>query len=393
MGNEQSNLRTSHDMMYDSFMYAPTTTHRTQAEHQQRFIQDDAPRLITAKSQAPLLKTAYKGIWSMEFSTTIGPIVRIGQCQVYDPELNRIIIAYGCSSNGRFLNDMWAYNMHSSEWHCISKSLLSPRQYPSAVLIGRDMYVFGGACENEFFADFHRINIDTGACQLISTHGTQPCPRTSPALFSYHNSIFLWSGYDGRSHGGVYKIDLDHPNPTWYRFPNSHTGLPAPAFCQYKDQYFVFGGVNGSPLSEFDPKTGDFNPFPCIGTEPSIDLIRPSLVAVDEFIFLIGGDASIEYMHIFALDIKRKWWFAFHVRPDNVSLSLSDGLVNKIGLFMLPREHSSSVVYSPQLRTIVSVMGSRMIDPPPIFKIEIGEALASVHLRSDMFEMIQPKQD
>jgi hypothetical protein len=37
-------------------------------------------------------------------------------------------------------------------------------------------------------------------------------------------------------------------------------------------------------------------------------------------------------------------------------------------------------------RELVSVMGSRMKEPPPIFRIGIGEALGVIHLRSDMLE-------
>lgn len=400
MGNDQSARRQTHDMMFDSFVYTPVTAHRTEAEHSSRFIQEDVPSLGYSKKQEyPLLKTAYRGIWSIEHSVTLGPIARIGQCHVYDKEFNRLIIAYGYTQDGQYLNDMWAYHIDTQEWKRISNSLLSPRQYPSAVLIGREMYIFGGAHEITFYADLHRVNIDTGKVEIIPTIGDGPCPRTSPMLFAKQNKIYLWSGYDGRSHGGVYSLDLesiinidlnnqnDVPKLSWYRFQSSNTGLPAPPYCVFRERYFVFGGINGSPIAQFIPEKGEFDPFPCTGTEPSTELSRPCLVAADEYIFLIGGEANIDFMHIFALDVKRKWWFAFHVRPDNVTLSVADGMVNKIGLFMLPREHSAAVVYSEKNRTIYSVMGSKMIEPPPIFKIDLGEALASVHLRSDMLEM------
>lgn len=399
MGNEQSSRRQTHDMMFDTFMYAPVSTHRTEADHSSRFIQDDVPSLLSIKKNEHLLKTAYRGVWSMEHSMTLGPIARIGQCHVYDEEQDRLIIAYGFTQNGQYLNDMWSYDITTAGWKCITNSLLSPRQYPSAVLIGREMYIFGGVQEIKFYADFHRVNIDTGKVEYIETEGESPCPRTSPMLFVKNNIIYLWSGYDGRAHGGVYSIDIhdiinvdlsqnNYQKPKWHRFQISHTGLPAPAYCAFKDRYFVFGGIDGSPIAQFIPEKGEFDPFPCTGTEPSTELSRPSLIAADEYIFLIGGEANIDFMHIFALDVKRKWWFAFHVRPDNSTLSVADGFVNKLGLFMLPREHSAAVVYSKKKRSIISIMGSRMIEPPPIFKIDLGEALASVHLRSDMIEML-----
>ncbi|OHS94123.1 Kelch motif family protein [Tritrichomonas foetus] len=459
MGNDQSARRQTHELMYDSFLYAPVISHRTEAEYTSRFVPDDLPQMIATKTHAPLLKTAYRGVWSMDHAKSLGPASRIGQCHVYDSENNSIIIAYGSDIDGKDHNDLWSLNLNTMKWRKIASSLLPPRNYASAVLIGREMYVFGGAVENHFYADLHHINIDTGKCELINCTGEQqPCPRTSPMLFHKDNKIYLWSGFDGRAHGGIYSIKIRQSENTqennqrtnqenykenekennhgsylesnqgsylesnqgsyngnyqgdyrgchgnddellfeWKRFDSVNTGLAAPTHCHFVgngslkgvDKYFVFGGVNGSPITQFIPEKGEFNPFPCIGTIPSTDLTRSTLLPADEYMFLIGGEASIAYMHIFALDVKRKWWFAFHVRPDNNSLSIADGTVNKVGLFMLPREHSAAVVYSPTMRSIFSVMGSRMMEPPPIFKIEIGEALASLHQRSDMLDMIE----
>jgi hypothetical protein len=109
-------------------------------------------------------------------------------------------------------------------------------------------------------------------------------------------------------------------------------------------------------------------------------------VAADEFVFLIGGEASSAHMHLFALDVRRLWWFAFHVRPDCDTLSTEDGTVSSVGLFMMPREYGAAVVYRKKTRELVSAMGSRMHEPPPIFRIGIGEALGVIHLRSDMLE-------
>jgi hypothetical protein len=139
----------------------------------------------------------------------------------------------------------------------------------------------------------------------------------------------------------------------------------------------------------FNPENGHFAPFPCIGTEPPSDLSHASLVSVDDFIFLMGGESHLKFVHVFALDVDRQWWFALHVRPDGESLSAGDGFVNRQGLFMLPSEHSASIVYSPKCRQIVSVMGSKMADPPPVFLLSIGACLAVLHLRTDMREMFK----
>ena len=376
---------------FDTFMYAPVTSHRTEADYTSRFAPANSPRMVQrTKETAPLLNTAYRGVWSMSMPSTLGPAARTGQCTVYDKQKDALVIAYGVDASGRHLNDAWSLDLHTLAWRPLARSLLEPRAYPSAVLVDRFMIVFGGARDNVFFADLHAINLDTGDVVRIPTGGDEPCPRTSPMLFERGGRLFVWGGYDGTAQTGVYVIDVK--GGEWKLLSHTHAGLPAPACCIHDDVCYVFGGVEGTPMSVFQPELGTFRSMPCVGTEPPVALSRCSLVPADEFIFLIGGEASFDYMHLFALEVKRNWWFAFHVRPDNDTLSTSDGIVNKIGLFMLPREHSASVVYSPKERELVGVLGSRMREPPPIFRVHIGEALAVIHLRSDMLEVLLATQ-
>ncbi|OHS97455.1 Kelch motif family protein [Tritrichomonas foetus] len=388
MGNNSSTPNSKeYALMFDSFSYAPVTTYRTEATYTARFQGENFINYQDLIDKpAPLLRTAYWGLWSMKILNGIGPEPRVGQCHVYDQETDSLIIAYGYSSNGQYLNDAWALNLNPLGWRCITKNLLSPRSYASSVLLGRRMYFFGGAYENDFYADLHYLDLDTGEVKLLNTTGAdKPVPRTSPAIFSSKNHIYLWSGFDGRAHGSVYRI---RPSTgEWKRAQKYNTGVPAPAFCEHKGEFYVFGGVTGTPMAKFNPIEGKLRPIPCTGVEPTHELAHASLVSVNEFIFLIGGETNVKYMHIFALDVKRSWWFAFHVRPDNDSLTLQDGIINKTGNFMLPREHSASVIYSPREREIVSVMGSKMINPPPVFCLKIGHALAVLHLRSDMLDM------
>ena len=391
MGADESVQRQGRERAFDTFMYAPVTTHRREADYTARFMPANNPRTVQkTKETAPLLNTAYRGVWSMTMPTTLGPAARMGQCTVYDKQKDALVIAYGVDGSGTHFNDAWALDLHTLTWRLVSRSLLEPRAYASAVLVDRFMIVFGGACHNTFFADLHAINVDTGEVIRIPFGGDAPCARTSPMLFERGGRLFLWGGYDGTAQAGVYTIDVKGGN--WSLISQTHSGLPAPACCIHDDVCYVFGGVDGSPMSIFEPELGTFRPMPCLGTEPPVDLARCALVSGDEFIFLVGGEASFDYMHLFALEVRRNWWFAFHVRPDNDTLSTSDGIVNKIGLFMLPREHSASVVYSPRERELVGVLGSRMREPPPIFRVHIGEALAVIHLRSDMLEVLLATQ-
>lgn len=356
--------------------------------------------LLSKKSSefvpTPLLKTMYHGVWSMMYPDSVAPMTRVGQCHVYDEERNTIIIAYGCGLDGKCLNDAWALNLNSLTWKCISRNLRSPRQYASSVLIQKRMFIFGGICDCHFFADLHYLDIETGEVVEINTEGEIPAPRKSPIFFtnSAKDTLFLWSGYtyDGLSDENaeyVSYLDLTMDTLQWQHFGQTFPGRASASYCYHNNNHYIFGSTNTTGLLVFSEQTGEFKPINCTGSEPQPDLNYTSMISTDEYIFLIGGEATFNYMHLFALDVKRKWWFAFHVRPDGESFATSDGIVNKLGLFMMPREFGASVVYDKRRREIVSVMGSRMMDPPPIFKIYIGEALGSIHMRSDMYEMFK----
>ncbi|KAH0794606.1 Kelch motif family protein [Histomonas meleagridis] len=382
MGNEQS-VKQRNERPIDAYMYAPVTTRRTKANRVGDF-QQGKP-FINVKQCAPLLRTAYHGIWSMSFTNTIAPLTRMGQCSVYDSLTDSLIIAYGCDKSGHCLNDVWSLDIKNLSWRPLANHLLSPRQYPSSILINRKMVIYGGNQGNEFYTDLHSIDIDTGEIIIYETHGECPISRTSPILFYQDSRLYVLSIYDTTSRFSVYMLDLQEL--IWHKLSETHSSLPSPSYCEHRGEFYIFGGSKNTAVTKFHPNDGTFEAFPCTGTEPPLDLSRSSLVSADEYIFLIGGEASYPYMHLYALDTKRQWWFAFHIRPDNDSLSVQDGTVSPVGLFMLPREHSSSIAYSKYRRELISVMGSRMIDPPPVFKIVIGEALSVLHLRSDMFEM------
>jgi hypothetical protein len=260
---------------------------------------------------------------------------------------------------------MWCLNLRTGAWKNVSRGLLSPRAYPSAVLDGHRMLVFGGAQGTTFSGDLHSIDLESGAVTRIAAFGDAPSPRTSPMLVVHADQLFLWGGFDGTAQSGIFKVGVN--GGEWSHLPGVQAGAPSPVVVRHFDQIFVYNGLAGAGLSAFEPEQCGFRPLACIGAEPSSELSRPALVSADEYIFLVGGEASSQFMHLFALDVKRLWWFAFHVRPDCDTLSAEDGAVSSVGLFMMPRDHGATVVYSRRTRELVSVLGSRMHEPPPIF--------------------------
>ena len=372
----------SHGRVYDAFCYAPTPARKKDSKYSHGL--NLRPSTIKNPGRK-LLNTPYYGSWSMRFCNTVSPSPRIGQCSVYDPVNNALIIAYGLSATGKYLNDAWALSLTDFTWKKLSDALLSPRAYSSAVLVGRRMFVYGGALDGELFADLHWLDLDTGEVMLVNVSGDVPGPRTGAGLFASAETLYLWSGWNGQAQGSMYSCGANEYG--WRRCDLNCPGVPAPSCCWHKGKYYIYGGENGATMSVFDPETGETESISCIGAVPSQELAHATLVSLDEYVMLIGGESTSKYMYVYALDVRRKWWFAFHVRPDNQTLALSDGVVNKMGLFMLPREHSASIVYSAKERRLVSVMGSRLADPVPVFTISVGEALSVLHLRNDMLDL------
>jgi hypothetical protein len=83
------------------------------------------------------------------------------------------------------------------------------------------------------------------------------------------------------------------------------------------------------------------------------------------------------------------WWFVFHVMPDGDSVSIADGSISEMGLFMLPRLHSFGMCYVQERREIMAFLGSPERDPPPLFVVSVGEALSVIHLREDMIAAVK----
>jgi len=377
MGIQESITKRSYAKVFDSFTYTPITIERT-AEYRHHH----GDTVVSA----PLLKTAYHGVWSMFFTKGLGPISRLRHCWVYNYENDELVIAYGTDANNMALNDAWALSFKTNTWRCINQALKGPRHSASSVLLGEKMFIFGGYNDHSYFADLHYINIFTGVVFDVMSYGVTPSPRITPVMHKVNDmQMVLWGGYCNNVVDDslyVYNIRDDK----WNETPNFQTNRPFPSYCTYSDNLYVFGSTKGHALIKFSNKFFEFESIDCTGVEPPRDLTLSSLIGADEFIFLIGGESTSQFMHIYAYDVKKRWWFAFHVRPDSQTLSLMDGYVNEIGLFMLPREFSSSLVYREQTRELVSVMGSRIMSPQPIFKIEIGTALGVLHLRNDMFE-------
>jgi hypothetical protein len=126
----------------------------------------------------------------------------------------------------------------------------------------------------------------------------------------------------------------------------------------------------------------------CAGLAPPPDLTDAMIATFgNDCLIIAGGNRDSNFTYIYGLDIVRAVWFTIGVMPDGVSVTLADGNV-KNGLFQLPRQHSAAFAYSPKRRAVVSVMGSRFLEPPPVNTIALADAIAVLNLKRDLLAMM-----
>ena len=372
MGNGPSINKLQYAPLYEGVQMKPTVLKTKQT--------------FSKGKQHHLLKTAYHGVWTMVFPKSVTPPPRVGHAWVYDSLNDKAYIAYGADNNGTCMNDAWVLDVKELKWSKINAQLLSPRCNVSCTMIGRKLFMFGGQNGTTFYGDLHCMDLDTYEVLTVELPGPKPKPRACPVFFSTQDALFLWGGISNQPHGAVHVLRAG--TREWHKHEHGHTGRAYPAFTEFKGKYYIFGSSKGHGLLTFDPITKEFEAISCTGTEPKHDIEHAAICGADEYLFLVGGVSDTQYMHVFALDLTRNWWFAFHVRPDLVTVQESDGFVNKNGLFQLPREHSATIFYRERSRSLISFLGSKMMNPCPIFEISIGLPLAALHMRSDMYEIL-----
>lgn len=334
-------------------------------------------------------KSDYSAIWSSHVPESPAPIARAAQCHVYDPQMNRIIIAYGIDNHKICLNDCWSLDLSTLKWNLLIRELLSPRYYSSAVLISnsqtREMFIFGGFNGYQYFSDLHSINLETGQ---ITRYDTNFSPRQSALLFSSPTSLFIYSGFNGNELLSFSEFNLQTQECTNSEVTDFRGRSAATCVESYdKTNWFIFGDTVGHPLLRFNNETKVFNEMTCAGFGPPANLKNAMICCADHYLFVTGGIKDSPYTYVYGLDIDRKTWLVISIQPDDETVTNSDGCI-KNGNFQVPRQHSGSMAYSPISRSLMCIMGSKYTEPPPVQELYIGDALAVLHLKSDILSML-----
>jgi len=183
------------------------------------------------------------------------PEPRLGPVAVYDPITHRVVIFGGVSEYATFFNDVWAFDLATSDWTQVYPSGTPPSGRREAAAIydpeGHRMIVFGGYNDPEqFLNDTWALNLE-GPGSAMSWVELTPSGGP-PAVRRGHDVTYDWVAHRMLVHGGwnypwfqffrdVWALDL--ATLTWSQIPGAGQ-LPMPARNQ-SVVFFAKCGIKG----------------------------------------------------------------------------------------------------------------------------------------------------
>ena len=343
---------------------------------------------IYNRSKTRIINLGLSGIWTNYVPECICPEPRSGHFSVYSEDNSSCYVGLGVNSSNHLLNDVWVLNTVIRKWSKLELSgeIISPRCGSRAVLVNNKIYVFGGFCDEVYYNDLYAIDVVTGEVTRVETNGELPSPRSTPIFFEHKNKLFIWGGYNKKWPLELNILDLE--TLSWEHLATSVNGRTSIPFVKYNNKVYSYGGSKNGCMLIIDPELKTVSEVPTFGSGPPPGVLGAGMVVVDKYALFFGGKASSKYALLYCCNLEKFCWFNFNVLPDEVTVSKEDGFISEIGLFLLPRLQSYSFVYEPKLREIIGFLGQPFQNPPPLFIVNIEQALSVLHLRDDMSAVV-----
>ena len=182
---------------------------------------------------------------------------------------------------------------------------------------------------------------------------------------------------------------MDLNNLEWNFYPQNINGRTAFSYIQINSKIYIFGSSKSGELLILDLENNLFNIENTSGCIPNFEISGAEMINIGKYLFFIGGKDKCKYMSIYTLDIEKKWWFVFHIKPDCDTTTFDDGIINDIGLFLIPRIDSFGCVYLKNKRKIITLLCNPQNDPPYFNSYFLGDALGIINLRDDLLDMLK----
>ena len=386
MGNQQSQMRrrSSTDVYMHVHEQEAGFVESAADSHLNPKIQPILPGEIPPKRQ--IANHGIAAVWSARnCQSDPMPLSRTGFFYVTD-EINEIVyIGFGQLREGSLTNEIWAFNRRTFQWRQleIKGEEITPRTASRAVLYRNCLVVFGGKDEFNYYNDMYSIDLSTLEAKKIETKGDVPSPRCGSVIGSYQNKILIWSGYTGTASPSPVHI-LDTNTMEWHKVDTDLPGRSAAAFVQDGNLIYACGSAKAGGLVTIDIEKETITFTETEGSEPIGTVTNAGLTKINDYLIFSGGQSASNWSLVYALDISNKTWFIVHIVPDGRTVTEKDGNITETGVFMIPRTFCNAVSFNQKTRILYSFLGSPMRDPIKIYTLDLGNAIAVMHLRDDL---------
>jgi len=227
---------------------------------------------------------------------------------------SKSIYLFGGYDGTAWLNDLWKYDIKSSQWTCIQESsdqnnaedagagqVTERNRIPSrrfgyvSVVHNGKLLVFGGFDGSRWLADMYVFDFKTKRWSEIDAKGKLPSPRSCPAWAKDDTHVYIQGGYDGvERKDDFFACDLS--TYTWTQMPSLGV-TPSPRYfhscCLYGHKMYLYGGYSGqtrlADMFVYDFETNHWSEVDCSnGQSPSG---RSSLVTqvYENNLYVFGG--------------------------------------------------------------------------------------------------------
>ena len=332
----------------------------------------------------------YSAIWSLRSVNSPYPTQRIGHASAYDPQTDKMYIAYGISDEKQPLNDIWELNLKTLVWRKIptKSEEISPRAGARMIIFGSKLWIYGGFYNKEYFGDLHTVDIITGEIERPVTTGEQPLKCSGHTMSLVNRKILLFGGYGNGLTVQCRILDVDKLH--WDSIKTSECKF-SHAACVVDDQVYLFGGSKTSGMLRIDVEKKKIFSIVSKGPTPSFILTKISLVQLSHDVIALFGrppTTEKEFCHVPAFNIATKEWFNLPILPDGYSTTLSDGEVGHDGLFKIPTCSDTTAIYRPSEKEIILSQGKPFLKPPMLAVFSVSEASAAINDQDDMIAML-----
>ncbi|KYQ93122.1 hypothetical protein DLAC_05747 [Tieghemostelium lacteum] len=206
---------------------------------------------------------------------------------------------YAGINGGLVLDDM--YSLDSDNWVWKKETTRSPpgsqprpRYEHKTVLVGTEVYMFGGASQYSWLNDCHILNMQTMTWRRQNMGGTAPSKRCAHSMSAHKGAyIYVFGGYNGTSRlNDLYILDIKRKR--WVQLNHQNGKLPgraAHSMITLGDSLLMTGGYDGST------KLGDIASFDCNHLEWTHSILVNSLptrsyhtsIAIKNRVYVFGG--------------------------------------------------------------------------------------------------------